>query len=57
MGQFNANIVERYGFKASQRGFFKKWQQLSSSIKESEDIMLCEAAEKAYNQIKLQGSE
>lgn len=54
---FNANIVEEFGHKAHHKGFFSEWQQLSSSIRESEDILLCEAAEKAYKQLKLQGSE
>lgn len=57
MGMFNANIVEEFGYKAHHKGFFSEWQQLSSSIRESEDILLCEAAEKAYKQLKLQGSE
>ena len=57
MGQFNARVVEEYGFKANQRGFFKQWQQMTSSISQNEELALDEAAEKAYNQIKLQGSE
>jgi len=57
MGIFNANVVEELGWKAYQKGFFSEWQQLSSSIKEAEDILLCEAAERAYQQLKLQGSE
>jgi hypothetical protein len=57
MEQFNAKVVEEFGYKAYKKGFFKKWQQLSSSIKEAEDVLLCTAAEKAYNQLKLQGSE
>lgn len=57
MGMFDANTVEEFGHKAYYKGFFTEWQQLSSSIKESEDVLLCEAAEKAYKQLKLQGSE
>ena len=57
MEKFNAKVVEEYGFKASHKGFFKQWRQLTSSIKEAEDIGLDSAAEKAYQQLKLQGSE
>jgi hypothetical protein len=57
MKQFNAKVVEEFGHKAHRKGFFSKWQQLSSSIKESEEVLLCEASEKAYKQLKLQGSE
>ena len=57
MKQFNANIFEKFGYKAYRRGFFNKWQQLSSSIKENEDLPLDDAAEKAYKQLKLEGSE
>jgi len=57
MKEFNAKVVEEYGFKASRKGFFKQWQQLTSSIKEMEDIGFDDAAERAYKQLKLQGSE
>ena len=57
MKQFNAKVVEEYGFKASRKGFFKQWQQLTSSIKEIEDIGFDDAAERAYKQLKPQGSE
>jgi len=57
MKEFNAKVVERYGFKAHRKGFFKQWQQLTSSIKEIEDIGFDDAAQKAYKQLKLQGSE
>ena len=57
MKEFNAKVVEEYGFKASRKGFFKQWQQLTSSIKEIEGIGFDDAAQKAYKQLKLQGSE
>ena len=57
MKEFNAKVVEKYGFKAYRKGFFKQWQQLTSSIKEMEDIGFDDAAERAYKQLKLQGSE
>lgn len=57
MKEFNAKVVEKYGFKAHRKGFFKQWQQLTSSIKEMEDIGFDDAAERAYKQLKLQGSE
>jgi hypothetical protein len=57
MKEFNAKIVEKYGFKAYRKGFFKQWQQLTSSISETEDIGFDNAAQKAYKQLKLQGSE
>jgi hypothetical protein len=57
MKEFNAKVVEEYGFKASRKGFFKQWQQLTSSIKEIEGISFDDAAQKAYKQLKLQGSE
>ena len=46
-----------YGFKANRKGFFKEWQEKTSSIKDQEKTSLDEAAEKAYKQLKLQGSE
>lgn len=56
MTQFDANLYERTGYKAAKEGWFVKWQQLSSSIKDKEDILLCEAGVMAYKQLKLQGS-
>jgi len=56
MVRFNANLYEEMGLKAAKKGFFKEWQQLSASIKEEEEILLCEAGYKAYKQLKLQGS-
>ena len=57
MKQFNAKVVEEFAYKANKKGFFKEWQQMTSSIRESEDLPLDDAAEKAYKQLKLQGSE
>lgn len=56
MTQFDANLYERTGYKAARKGWFVEWQQLSSSIKDEEDILLCEAGVIAYKQLKLQGS-
>lgn len=56
MIEFNAKLYEEIGCKADQKGFFLQWRQLSASIKETEDIPLCEAGYKAYQQLKLQGS-
>lgn len=55
--EVRGHIIEHYGLKASQRGFFNEWRSLSSSIQESQDVPLFEAVELAYNQLKLQGSE
>jgi hypothetical protein len=57
MKQFSANVVEEFAYKAYHKGFFKEWQQMTSSIKEAEDLPLDEAAEKAYKHLKLQGSD
>tara|TARA_B110000977_G_scaffold55756_1_gene75954 strand:+ start:3024 stop:3200 length:177 start_codon:yes stop_codon:yes gene_type:complete len=54
--EFNAKFYEEVGVKANAMGFFKKWQQLSSSISQTEGFSLCDAGEKAYKQLKLQGS-
>jgi hypothetical protein len=56
MIEFDVNLYERTGYKAAKNGWFSEWQQLSSSIKEEEEISLCEAGVKAYKQLKLQGS-
>jgi len=55
--EVRGHIIEHYGLKASQQGFFNEWRSLSSSIQEAQDIHLYEAAELAYKQLKLQGSE
>lgn len=57
MKPFNANVVEEFGYKAHNKGFFNEWQLLTASLKESDNLPYDEAAEKAYNQLKLQGSE
>lgn len=44
----DVNLIEEFGFKASQKGFFKEWQSMSSSISKEEGIQLCNAAEMAY---------
>jgi hypothetical protein len=54
--EFDVNLYESTGYKAAKKGWFVEWQQLSSSIKEEEEILLCEAGVKAYKQLKLQGS-
>lgn len=55
--EVRGHIIEHYGLKASQQGFFNEWRSLSSSIQETQDIPGYEAAELAYKQLKLQGSE
>lgn len=57
MKDFNAKLVEEYGYKAHRIGFFREWQKLTSSISENEDINYADAAEKAYERLKLMGSE
>tara|TARA_R110002050_G_scaffold163296_1_gene293242 strand:+ start:31 stop:204 length:174 start_codon:yes stop_codon:yes gene_type:complete len=57
MKDFNAKAVEELGYEASRLGFFKQWQELSSSISKTEDINLSEAAERAFKRLKLMGSE
>jgi hypothetical protein len=57
MKQFNAKVVEEFAHKANRKGFFKEWQQMTSSIKENEDLPLDDAAEEAYKRLKFQGSE
>jgi len=51
------HIIEHFGFKADNKGFFNEWRELSSSLQENLDIPAYEAAELAYNQLKFQGSE
>lgn len=53
---FDSKLYEDTGLKASSKGFFTEWRALSMSIKETEDIPLCDAGFKAYEQLKLQGS-
>lgn len=56
MVNFDAKLYEEIGLKAAKKGFFSEWRQLSASIKEAEELPLCEAGYKAYKQLKLQGS-
>jgi hypothetical protein len=57
MKDFNSKTVEKYGFKAHRKGFFKEWQVLTSSISENQDLSFDEASKEAYKHLKLQGSE
>ena len=57
MKEFNAKVVEELGYEASRLGFFKQWQELSSSISRTEDVNLSEAAEMAFKRLNLMGSE
>ena len=54
--KFDSKLYEEMGIKASNEGFFLEWRSLSSSIKDIEELPLCEAGYKAYQQLKLQGS-
>tara|TARA_Y100000385_G_scaffold260009_1_gene289558 strand:+ start:1442 stop:1615 length:174 start_codon:yes stop_codon:yes gene_type:complete len=57
MGEINGKLVEEIGFKAYSKGFFPQWQKMTSSMYENEEITYEIAAERAYNILKLQGSE
>ena len=57
MKDFNSKTVEKYGFKAYRKGFFKEWKVLTSSISENQDLSFDEASKEAYKYLKLQGSE
>ena len=57
MGGINGKVVEEFGFKAHNKGFFSQWQKMTSSMCENEEIAFEIAAERAYNILKLQGSE
>ena len=57
MRNINGKVVEEFGFKAYNKGFFPQWQKMTSSMYESEEITYEIAAERAYNILKLQGSE
>jgi hypothetical protein len=54
--KFDSKLYEEIGIKAANEGFFLEWRTLSSSIKNTEELPLCEAGFKAYQQLKLQGS-
>lgn len=53
---FDSKLYEELGVKAANKGFFLEWRNLSSSIKDTEELPLCEAGVKAYQQLKTQGS-
>jgi len=55
--QIQGKVVEEFGLKANKRGFFKEWRTLTSSLAQEEKLPLHEAAEKAYYELKFQGSE
>lgn len=55
--EVRGHIIEYYGLKASQKGCFDEWRALSASIQEAKNLPGYEAAELAYKQLKLQGSE
>jgi len=57
MRNYNAKSVEEFGFKASRRGFFVEWQEMTSSIHRKSDVSYDKAAEIAYYKLKLLGSE
>jgi hypothetical protein len=57
MRDYNAKIVEEFGFKASKKGFFVEWQEMTSSIHKKNNISYDKAAEIAYYKLKLLGSE
>lgn len=56
MIDFDVKLYEEMGLKAAKKGFFREWQSLTSSIKEAEELPLCEAGYRAYQQLKVQGS-
>lgn len=56
MKHFDAKFYEETGLKAHKNGFFREWSKLTSSIKETKDISLCDAGFIAYQQLKTQGS-
>jgi hypothetical protein len=57
MKDYNAKIVEEFGFKASKKGFFMEWQEMTSSVHKKNNISYDKAAELAYYKLKLLGSE
>lgn len=57
MKDYNAKIVEEFGFKASKKGFFMEWQEMTSSVYRKNNISYDKAAEIAYYKLKLEGSE
>jgi len=57
MKDFNSKVYEEWGYEAYNKGFFKEWQDMTSSIAKEKKLPLDEAAEKAYQTLKLIGSE
>lgn len=57
MAEVFGHIVEEFGIKADKKGFFKQWQDLTASLHQDQSLPLHEAAESAYRQLKVQGSE
>ena len=57
MKDFNSKTVEKYGFKAHRKGFFKELEVLNLSNKENQDLSFDEGSKEAYKHLKLQGSE
>jgi hypothetical protein len=48
----NEELVEYYGFKAADKGKFKEWQNISSSLRESEpEADRATLAERAYKMV------
>ena len=58
MDAFDVYLVEKYAYKADRNGFFREWQELTSSLyHDNDDLKYDDAAEMAYKKLKLQGSE
>jgi hypothetical protein len=55
--QIQGKVVEEFGLKANKKGFFKEWRTRTSSLSQEKNLPLHEAAEKAYYDLKFQGSE
>lgn len=48
----NEKLVEYYGFKAADKGKFKEWQEITSSLRsENPKLDRSEAAAQAYQQV------
>lgn len=52
--EIRGHIIERFGYKAHNKGFFDEWRTLSASLQEKHDIPGYEAAEQAYYALKNQ---
>lgn len=57
MKEVRGKVYEEFGLKAHKKGFFNQWQILSSTLSQSHNLLLHEAAEKAYKQLKFGRSE